>query len=81
MNTIEQKERLYVNLRRILARQPGNEAREQMRMYVESLQEKQSKLKVKIIKLCSFFTFIFVPKTKIRVCNFRIPNDCHICLE
>eukprot|EP01083_Nonionella_stella_P201161 736033_1 len=43
---IKQTEKLYVDLRRILARQPGNEAREQLRKYAEALQEKKAKYKV-----------------------------------
>jgi len=43
---IQQREKLYVDLRRILARQPGNEAREQLRLYAQSIQEKKSKYKV-----------------------------------
>merc|ERR1739844_818877 len=42
---IQNKETLYVNLRKILARQPGNEAREQLNIYLNTLSEKKSKLK------------------------------------
>ena len=42
---IQNKESLYVNLRKILARQPGNEAREQLNIYLSALNEKKSKLK------------------------------------
>ena len=34
---------LYVDLRRILARQPGNEAREQLRIYAQGIEEKKAK--------------------------------------
>ena len=42
---IQEKEKLYVELRRVLARQPGSEAAEQLRVYLEQLDEKRSKLK------------------------------------
>lgn len=42
---IQEKEKLYVDLRRVLARQPGSEAAEQLRVYLEQLDEKRSKLK------------------------------------
>lgn len=48
---IQQREKLYVDLRRILARQPGNEAREQLRLYAQSIQEKRSKYKVMQMEL------------------------------
>jgi hypothetical protein len=36
---------LYVELRRVLARQPGSEAEEQLRLYESTLKDKRSKLK------------------------------------
>lgn len=42
---IQEKEKLYVDLRRVLARQPGSEAADQLRVYLEQLDEKKSKLK------------------------------------
>lgn len=45
-NKIEQKERLYVDLRRILARQPGQEVHEQLRIYEAAMKEKKSKHRV-----------------------------------
>ncbi len=46
MASISDKEKLYSNLRRILARQPGSEAREQLQRCADELREKQSKLKL-----------------------------------
>jgi len=43
--SIQEKEKLYVDLRRVLARQPGSEAAEQLRVYLEQLDEKRAKLK------------------------------------
>merc|ERR1712185_743847 len=42
---IQQKERLYVELKAILARQPGPEVAEQLNIYQENLTEKQKQLK------------------------------------
>ncbi len=45
-SAIQQKEKMYVNLRRVVSRQPGTEAMEQLRMYATTLREKKQKLKV-----------------------------------
>jgi hypothetical protein len=42
---ITQKEQLYVNLRKILMRQPGAEAAEQLKLYAQTLKEKRQQLK------------------------------------
>lgn len=42
---IQQKEKLYVELRAILARQPGPEVAEQLNLYQANLAEKQKQLK------------------------------------
>ena len=42
---IQQKEKLYVELRAILARQPGPEVAEQLSLYQASLAEKQKQMK------------------------------------
>ena len=41
-NLIQQKEKLYVDLRRVLARQPGAEAAEQLRLYTKTLKQKRA---------------------------------------
>ncbi|ETO21243.1 flagellar associated protein, partial [Reticulomyxa filosa] len=53
MNEIEKQEKLYVNLRRVLARQPGSEAREQLIQYAQSLKEKKEKFKLIQAELCA----------------------------
>lgn len=45
---IQEKERIYVELKRILARQPGPEVAEQLNIYESSLQEKTQALRVSI---------------------------------
>lgn len=42
---IQEKEKLYVDLRKVLARQPGSEAAEQLRLYAATLREKKAKYK------------------------------------
>merc|ERR1711953_1666356 len=41
---IQEKEKLYVELKSILARQPGPEVREQLEMYEENLQAKKKQM-------------------------------------
>jgi len=42
---IVSKEKLYIELRKVVAKNPGSEAGEQLRAYLEQLEEKKSKLK------------------------------------
>lgn len=42
---IQEKEKLYIELRNILARQPGPEAQEHMTLLSQDLSEKQRQLK------------------------------------
>ncbi len=44
-NLIQEKEKLYVDLRRVLARQPGAEAAEQLRLYMKTLKQKKAAFK------------------------------------
>lgn len=44
--TVKEKEKLYVELKQILARQPGPEAAEQLQQHKWTLRDKTSKLKV-----------------------------------
>lgn len=48
----QEKEKLYVELKHILARQPGPEAAEQLQIYRQTLREKSKQLKVS--SLCPF---------------------------
>ena len=48
---IQQKEKLYVELKAILARQPGPEVAEQLQIYQENLGEKQKQLKAMTAEL------------------------------
>ena len=43
---IEEKDTLYVDLKRILARQPGPEVAEQLQIYQQTLKEKTKQMKV-----------------------------------
>lgn len=49
----QEKEKLYVELKHILARQPGPEAAEQLQIYRHTLREKTKQLKVSG-SLCAF---------------------------
>jgi hypothetical protein len=42
---IQEKEKLYVELKRVVARQPGPEAAEQLRLYASTLRDKKNKFK------------------------------------
>ncbi len=43
---LQEKEKLYVELKHILARQPGPEAAEKLQIYQRTLREKTKQLKV-----------------------------------
>ena len=45
---IQEKEKLYVELKHILARQPGPEVAEQLQIYQQTLREKTKQMKVRI---------------------------------
>eukprot|EP01083_Nonionella_stella_P055261 145830_1 len=64
---IHNKETLYVNLRKILARQPGNEAREQLNIYLNTLNEKKSKLKQLINQLNIYQNKVHLLKHEINI--------------
>lgn len=46
LHSAQEKEKLYVELKHILARQPGPEAAEQLQIYRHTLREKTKQLKV-----------------------------------
>ena len=50
---IQEKEKLYVELKHILARQPGPEVAEQLQIYQQTLREKTKQMKVYVI--CRLF--------------------------
>jgi len=62
---IEEKEKLYVSLRKVLARQPGSEAHEQLRLYAATLAEKQEKYRVMKNELKLFQNKVFEYKADI----------------
>lgn len=45
---IQEKEKLYVELKHILARQPGPEVAEQLSIYQQTLKEKTKQMKVRL---------------------------------
>jgi chromosome segregation ATPase len=56
---IQEKEKLYVDLRRVLARQPGSEAAEQLRIYTATLREKRGKFKTMKSELKMYQTKVY----------------------
>lgn len=52
--TLQEKEKLYVELKQILARRPGPEAAEQLQQYKWTLRDKATKLKVPQSKKSSY---------------------------
>lgn len=52
---IQEKEKLYLELKHILARQPGPEVAEQLTIYQQTLKEKTKQMKV--MPSCTFFFF------------------------
>ena len=61
---IQEKEKLYMELKHVLARQPGPEVAEQLLLYQQTLKQKTKQLKVKIV-LCKVET-IFSDNSKAR---------------
>uniref|UniRef100_A0A8C9WL04 Cilia and flagella associated protein 58 n=1 Tax=Scleropages formosus TaxID=113540 RepID=A0A8C9WL04_SCLFO len=53
---LQEKEKLYVELKRILARQPGPEAAEQLQIYQQTLREKTKQLKALSSELTMYET-------------------------
>ena len=47
-DSFQEKEKLYVELKHILARQPGPEVAEQLQIYQQTLKDKTKQLKVGI---------------------------------
>lgn len=45
---IQEKEKLYMELKTILQRQPGPEVAEQLQIYQQTLKEKTKQMKVKV---------------------------------
>lgn len=46
---IQEKEKLYMELKTILQRQPGPEVAEQLQIYQQTLKEKTKQMKVKVL--------------------------------
>lgn len=51
---IQEKEKLYIELRSILARQPGPELQEQLGMYAKNLREKTRQMKAMASELSMY---------------------------
>lgn len=59
---IQEKEKLYMEMKQVLQRQPGPEVAEQLQIYQQSLKEKTKQMKVwrgeggEVGRECSFYT-------------------------
>jgi len=53
---IQEKEKLYIELKHILARQPGPEVAEQLQIYQTTLKEKTKQMKVTIVNVLQFMS-------------------------
>ena len=56
---IQEKEKLYMEMKQVLQRQPGPEVAEQLQIYQQSLKEKTKQMKVwrgEVGRGCSFYT-------------------------
>ena len=56
---IQEKEKLYIDLKQILARQPGPEVAEQLQIYQQSLKEKTKQMKVKQLRKRLLWTGLY----------------------
>ena len=65
---IQQKEKLFVDLKGILARQPGPEVVEQLAVYQQSLKQKQKQLKAMTMELNMY-------KVRVYLCGFCRPGQ------
>ena len=57
---IQEKEKLYVELKHILARQPGPEVAEQLQIYQQTLKEKTKQMKVCLFHLHQSVIYVIV---------------------
>jgi hypothetical protein len=53
---IQEKEKLYIELNHVLARQPGPEVAEQLQVYNSTLKEKNKQIKVRQYLICTWIT-------------------------
>ena len=49
---IQEKEKLYMELKQILQRQPGPEVAEQLQIYQQTLKEKTKQMKASVNEVC-----------------------------
>lgn len=66
---IQEKEKLYVDLRKVLARQPGPEATEQLRVFALTLKEKKSKFEAMKAELKMYQAKVYEYKYDIEKLN------------
>lgn len=62
---IQEKEKLYMEMKQVLQRQPGPEVAEQLQIYQQSLKEKTKQMKVwkeggEVGRMCNFHIYVVV---------------------
>ena len=56
---IQEKEKLYMELKQILQRQPGPEVAEQLQIYQQTLKDKTKQMKVSAMKAQQFLNILY----------------------
>ena len=62
---IQEKEKLYIELNHVLARQPGPEVAEQLQVYNSTLKEKNKQIKVRQYRFISTSRILVLTNMKI----------------
>jgi hypothetical protein len=62
---IQEKEKLYIELNHVLARQPGPEVAEQLQVYNSTLKEKNKQIKVRQYRFISTSRILVLSNMKI----------------
>ena len=57
---LQQKEKEYLELKEVLARQPGPEVAEQLQVYQQAVKDKTRQLQVGLLRLCAFVLYAVV---------------------
>lgn len=63
---IQEKEKLYIELNHVLARQPGPEVAEQLQVYNSTLKEKNKQIKVRQYRFISTSRILVLSNMKIQ---------------
>jgi len=78
---IQEKEKLYIELRRILARQPGPDVAEQMAAHGKTLAEKIKQLKIMTSNLAVYQVIILSLSLSLSLCVCVCPSQSLFCFS